>query len=523
MFSVVADGVALADDGQPTTTVMRTAQVPAPAMPADLSRRVQEVADVVLEHHIDPPARQQMILSGIKMLYRSAGLPAPPALGRRASAVATPEQLATLLAEVWPKTTAKPISAEDLEESLFNGLLIPIPGGADLMTAKESRVAESMAGNRYVGIHIALGMDDNEKRPMMHDVFEGGPADRAGIKKGDLLEEVDGVDTKGMKLRDVVDRLRGDEGTDVTVKVRTPKEAKSRTVKLTRGQLPRATILGIRKESSGDWKLRLDGLDPIGYLKISEITASTPHELRKMARQMESEGIRALVLDLRGLQGRASAVHPAVLMADSLLEGGAIGRVWTTRGETTYQADSDALFRGWPIAVLIDQNTAGSAEWIAAALQDNHRAVVVGSPSRGAGRGAPADGLPTEYDGLVPFEYEATVRSTIPVGDGRWTIALVTAYLERGDGRPLADPIGRALAASLNREKPKGGVQPDHLLPPTQHGPNPLHRLHGPITLRRTPDQKAETSKKAPEKPDSATDPILNAAVKVLHEVLIKR
>ncbi len=53
--------------------------------------------------------------------------------------------------------------------------------------------------------------------------MEGGPAARAGVKNGDLLEEVDGVDTRGMPLRDVVERLRGDEGTDVTIKVRTPR------------------------------------------------------------------------------------------------------------------------------------------------------------------------------------------------------------------------------------------------------------------------------------------------------------
>jgi carboxyl-terminal processing protease len=489
-------------------------------MPADLARRVQEVADVVLENHIDPPARQQMILSGIKGLCRAAGMPAPPALGRRASGIATREQLAAILNEVWPRTTARPIAAEELEEALLQGLLAPVPWRADLMSAKERRVAESMAGNRYVGIHIALGMDDKEKRPMMHDVFEGGPADRAGVKKGDLLEAVDGVETKGMKLRDVVDRLRGDEGTDVTIKVRTPKEANSRTMKLTRGQLPRATVQGIRKESSGDWKLRVDGPDPIGYLKVIEITASTPHELRKLARQMESAGIRALVLDLRVSQGPGSGVHPAVLVADSLLEGGAIGRVWTTRGETCYQADSDALFRGWPIAVLVDQGTAGTGEWIAAALQDNHRAVVVGSPSRGAHHARLVGGPPPEDDGIVPLEYEAAVRSTIPAGDGRWSIAMVTGYLERGDGRPLADLLGAALGAASSDEKFKGGVRPDHAISQPGRGQNVNV---GPMALRRASRYPAQTPSTPADRPDPAADPTLDAAVKVLHEALIKR
>src|SRR5207302_3043941 len=148
---------------------------------------------------------------------------------------------------------------------------------------KERKVAEQLEGNRYVGIHIAVAMDEQEKRPKIYEVFEGGPADRAGVKKDDLLEEVDGVDTKGMDVRQFVDRTRGEEGTDVTIKVRQPKESKSRTLKITRGQLPHPTITGVRKRPSGDWDVRLDGPDPMGYLKVTEIAASTPHELRKLA------------------------------------------------------------------------------------------------------------------------------------------------------------------------------------------------------------------------------------------------
>ncbi len=358
---------------------------PAPPMPPDLPGRVREVTDVVLEYHNDPPTRQAMILSGLKMLYQEAGVPAPLGLGRRASAVMTTEQIAALLKETWPATTARPVSAHVLEEAMLGRLVGAVPGDAEWMTAKEGKVAEQFAGNRYVGPQIALGMGEKTQRPVMADVFPGGPADRAGIQNGDLMEEIDGVATEGQELDAVVDRLRGEDGTDVTIKVRRPKDNTVRTLTITRGTLPRATIGGYRKRLSGEWTLRINGPAPIGCLRINEIMASTPHEARKLAARMESEGLRALVLDLRGAQtGRGDSVHPAVLLADSLLESGTIGRVRTVRGETTYQADSDALFRGWPIAVLVDQNTSGTAEWIAVALQDDRRAVVVGSATRGA-------------------------------------------------------------------------------------------------------------------------------------------
>ncbi|MHB1556577.1 MAG: S41 family peptidase, partial [Isosphaeraceae bacterium] len=304
------------DDG----STARPTSSASPVMPPELARRVQAVADAVLDHHVDPPVRQQMILSGIKGLCRAAGVAEPLGLGRRVSAITTVEQLDGLLRDVWPKAAPRPIKAQTLEEALFEGLLADVPGGAELMTAREARVAEQMAGNRYVGLQIALRMDE-EHGPVMASIFPGGPAARAGIAADTIIEAIDGTPTKGKPLREVVDRLRGDEGTEVTLLLRGPKDAASRSIRLRREALARTTITGIRENRPGDWQLRLDGSDPIGYLRILEITGSTPHELRKLAERMEGLGLRALVLDLRSLQDdRGESAHPAVLLADSLLE-----------------------------------------------------------------------------------------------------------------------------------------------------------------------------------------------------------
>jgi carboxyl-terminal processing protease len=459
--AVVCFQAAIAETPAPTPSA------PSSKPPPDLARRVQELTDVVLEHHIDPPARQQMILSGIKALYQAAGAPVPAGLGRRVSAVATPEHLAALLAESWPKATAKPVAASELAEAVLNGVLRGVPGGADLVSAKEQAVNEQFAGNRYVGIHIALGMDAEAKRPKIVQVLEGGPAHRAGAKDGDLIEQIDGVDTQGMTMRQALDRLRGAEGTAVTIRVRQPKAQQVRLMTMTRGQMPRPTVLGLRKRSPGGWEARLDGPDPIGYLRITEMTASTPHELRKLAMQLEGEGIRGLALDLRGLGG--TSLHPAVLLADALLERGPIGRARTVRGEMTYQADPDSLFRGWPMAVLVDHSTWGTAEWLAAALQDNRRAVVVGAPTMSA-HANPG---------------HAILKSSIPVGDGSWSVTLMTGYLLRGDGRPISrgswdapggDPdIAGSLVNAVERET-KRGIRPDYLVGERPHDPGKAGR-----------------------------------------------
>jgi carboxyl-terminal processing protease len=359
---------------------------------------------------------------------------------------------------------------------------------------------EQTEGNRYVGIHIALGTNDQEKRPSIFEVIEGGPADRAGVKKDDLIDQIDGVDTKGMKLREAVDRLRGQEGTDVTIQVRQPKTTKPRTYTITRGQHARSTVQGIHKRPAGGWDCRLDTIGPIGYLKISEITASTPHDLRKLARQLENHGHWGIVLDLRGLGG--ASVHPTVLLADSLLAGGVIGRVQTAQREVTFQSDSDALFRNSPIAVLVDNGTWGTAEWLAAALQDNHRATIVGVPTYSATNGNRA--------GMI---VSTDVRSRVSLGDGMGAIDLTTGRLKRGDGRPigrepsaLSTEVPVSPSRTMDLEKVKTGVKPDHMV-----------GFNGNGAARQAPPGPQQVPNK---EPNLATDAILQEAVRLLRQSL---
>ena len=145
--------------------------------------------------------------------------------------------------------------AQALEEALVEGLLAAFPAHAELIAAKELKVQEQIQGNRYVGIHIQFSYDDKDKRG-------GDPGARARRarrprrgKKEDRIEQIDGVDTQGMKLAQVVDRIRGPEGTEVVLVVRQPKAKEARTLKMIRGTLFLPTVVGLRKQSSGDWDL----------------------------------------------------------------------------------------------------------------------------------------------------------------------------------------------------------------------------------------------------------------------------
>jgi carboxyl-terminal processing protease len=490
--AAVESGTVRADSPSPA------ASTPVPKIPPDLAKRVVEVTEVVLENHVDPPTRQQMILAGIKGLYRAAGVPIPPGLSRRLSTLAKSEQITAFLDETWPKSTAKGVTAKALEEAMLGGILGSIPGGAHLIPEKDRIVMEQTEGNRYVGIHIALGTSDEEKRPLIHEVIEGGPADRAGVKNDDLIEQINGVDTKGMALREAVDRLRGQEGTDVTIQVRQPKAKNPRTYTITRGQHARSTVQGVRKRKADEWDCRLDVAAPVGYLKMNEISASTPHDLRKLARQIENRGQWGIILDLRGVGG--TSVHPAVLLADTLLASGVIGRVQTAQREVTYKADPDALFQNAPIAVLVDGVTSGTAEWLAAALQDNHRAIIVGAPTLGAVNSVRSSAMQWP-------------RSRVLLRNGSGAIELTTGRLERGDGRPIAGEIGATgsvemafTARRADPEKVTTGVKPDYVVSGNGSGAaTPV-----PSRQRRVPGQELNFS----------TDEVVQEAVRLLRQML---
>jgi carboxyl-terminal processing protease len=152
-----------------------------------------------------------------------------------------------------------------------------------------------------------------------------------------------------------------------------------------------------------------------------------------------------------------------VLVADCLLDHGLIGRVQMADREMRYEATPDTLFRGWPMAVLVDRGTTCGAEWLAAALQDNHRATIVGAPTASVFSDT---GLPHTSMGT------ADVSATIPVGNGPWSVMLTTGRLQRGDGRPLAPTSANRNKSILpDREawqsyyrETKWGIKPDHLV-----------------------------------------------------------
>jgi carboxyl-terminal processing protease len=432
-----------------------------------LAARVRVICDTVQAHHVEAPTRQQMVHAGILAMYHAVEKAPPSGLGERVSGLTTHEQFAALLAEVRPKPGGAARTEAALDQAFLDGLSEAVPGGLVIMEAKESKVAEQLAGNRYVGIQISVTLDEASKLPKIMGVLEGGPAQRAGMKEGDVIETVDGQTLGGLTLTEYIDTLRGEEGTPVTVAVRRAGEREPRTFHMTRQAMRHATIHGptggegfrrVTTEAvpgaAEPNSFRLAGAGPIGYLKIDSILASTPREVREAAAKMEAEGLKAVVIDLRGMRvGLGSeGIHSAVLLADELLDSGTIGRVRLASREITYRAEPGSLFSGLPIAVLVDRATSDYAEWIAAALKASKRATIVGTTTAGLG----------------------TSRSNVPVGEDGRTASLVTGLLEWPDGRPIgyfapgnsSFPATGKVMAEPRTQATRFGVSPDITVSP---------------------------------------------------------
>ncbi len=361
-----------------------------------LAHRLWVVTEAVLEKHVSPPARQQMLLGALAPLAANKKDLTSSELSRRVSQVTTEEQFAALLRELLP---AKGALEEHQKVALIDSMLNWVPGVARYIPAKELRPMVQFANNRYVGTGIQIGINRKEGLTQIMVPFPGGPARRAGAKPGDLIVAIDGKDMKGVGLPAVVDKLRGEDGTPVTVLVRQPESTETRTLNIVRAVATIESVVGFHRASEDAWDYRVEKGVPVVYLRLAHLTVSSQHELRKIARKFETEEVAGLILDLRGTGD--GTMDAAAQVADSLLDGGVM---WNVRDGNNhvreYKADRDCLFRDRPIVVLMDRNTSSQAQLIAAALKDNGRATLVGEEPRPGGWVASIVPLPGEQGGL---------------------------------------------------------------------------------------------------------------------------
>lgn len=290
-------------------------------------------------------------------------------------------------------------------------------GHLRLIPEKELIVEDQLRNNRYVGI----GVNTNSNKGVLTFpiIVPGGPADRAGLKAGTIVDEIDGRSARQVTVETAVEWIRGPAGTDVTLTIADPgPNQQFRRVTLKRGVVRLDSVVDRNNLPLGRGSIRSGGLGGVGWIKVRDMTSSTLSELREAEVQARTEGIRILVLEF-GAFSQSNAIYHAQLVADGLLDDGTL---WyrEERGDfpRPVVADRECLFRGIPIIVVLHQHTGPAQSAIAAALQDAGRALIVGDEPQ-------FDGILTSAVKLagIPFALEmSTARLTRAYRDRQWPV-----------------------------------------------------------------------------------------------------
>jgi carboxyl-terminal processing protease len=281
-----------------------------------------------------------------------------------------------------------PVSGSELTKGALKGMLTRLDPHSDYMDQDQYQQMTSVTRGHFGGIGVELTLEG--KVPEVISPIDGTPAAEAGIEPGDRIVKIDAQPTTGMDVEEIVKRLRGPAGTRVTLTIgrndRNPFE-----VTLTRDVIHVVSVKSDLKPNN------------IGYARITTFTENTSSELAAAIARMKARTqgrLNGFVLDLRNDPG--GLLDAAIDVTGDFLDGGV---VVTTRGrngaaDQVYRAPSSGdLLHGVPMVVLINSASASAAEIVAGALQDHHRATMLGT--RSFGKGSVQTVIPLEGHGAL--------------------------------------------------------------------------------------------------------------------------
>ena len=221
------------------------------------------------------------------------------------------------------------------------------------------------------GVGIRMELNEKTKRLTVVEAIENSPALKAGIKAGDQILAIDGKLTQGMDVQDASKLIRGKAGTPISLKLARQGQS-NLDLKLTRATIELPTV---------NYTLKQEGKRRVGYIRLREFSAHAAEQMQAAIQALNRQRVDGFVLDLRGNPG--GLLQSGIEIARMWLETGSIVRtVDRTGGSENMVANHTSLTKR-PLVVLVDGNSASASEILAGALQDNNRAVIVGSQTFG--------------------------------------------------------------------------------------------------------------------------------------------
>ena len=282
-------------------------------------------------------------------------------------------------AEVLEDNYYRPVGHEQLSNASLQGMVRDLRrrNKEDHYTEYFSPEALEAFNQGIEGRFSGIGVTINPVRQGMEveKVLPHSPAEEAGIEAGDLIVSVEGKSIAGQNPTEVGNRIRGPEGTQVTIGVRDSKTGKVRQMTLTRAEVTLPNVSSHVEAVKGK---------KLGYIRMLQFSDGAHDQIANAVRKVQREGAEGIVIDLRENPG--GLLQEAVLSASVFLPEGevVVSTKSRTQGDNVYKTEGGNLPRR-PLVVLIDRNTASAAEILAAALADDGGAGVVGTRSYGKG------------------------------------------------------------------------------------------------------------------------------------------
>lgn len=337
------------------------------------------------------------------------------------------------------------LNAKEVVGNAINGMLRSLDPYTVYYSEDNTNELRTMLTGKYAGIGSIIRWNSQISNSVIEEPYEGMPAAEAGLRKGDVILSIDGESMKGKDNAYVSEHLRGDAGTTFELKIRRPSTGKEMRFKITRRsiQMPAVPYYGVQQGG-------------IGYIKLNEFTENSAKIVRNAFIDMRHQQIKGLILDLRN-NGGGSELEAANLVNLFVPKGVTVvsNRGKLKRANHDYKTTSEPIDTVIPIVVMVNGNSASSAEIVTGALQDMDRAVVLGTKTYGKGLVQMPIDLPYNSEMKV-----TTSRYYIP--SGRCIQARKYRHNDGGSSEVIADSTKRKFYTLNGREVlDAGGITPD--------------------------------------------------------------
>lgn len=277
------------------------------------------------------------------------------------------------------------------------------------MDPQEFKNMQVDTSGELTGIGITISQDEKTKQLVVIAPIEDTPAFKAGILAKDVILKIDGKSTKGMDTNQAVSLIRGSAGTPVTLTIQRNNQQKQ--FRITRARIEIHPVRYSQKQTS---------VGKVGYIRLNQFSANASKEMLEAIRNLEKQQVSGYILDLRGNPG--GLLFSSVEIARMWMDKGTIVSTVDRQGTREREVANGRALTDKPLVILVDKGSASASEILSGALQDNKRAVLVGTQTFGKG----------------------LVQSVRPLDDGSGLAVTIAKYLTPN-----------------NRDINKHGIDPD--------------------------------------------------------------